>query len=299
MMENLINKLQHPIYQTVSHAADRLDVSVYAVGGVVRDLFLNRSSKDIDILVIGSGIKLATATAAEIAPSLHVNVYKNFGTAQFSYEDANIEFVGARKESYRSDSRKPTIEDGTLSDDQNRRDFTINAMAIALNGPDKGKLIDPFNGIQDLQNKIIRTPLDPDITFSDDPLRMMRAIRFATQLNFDIFPETFNSIKHNAARLEIISRERIVEEFNKILLASQPSKGIMLLDESGLLEQFLPQLLALKGVDYVDGKGHKDNFFHTLEVVDKIAMVNSNLWLLWAALLHDIAKPVTKNMMPV
>lgn len=295
MMENLINKLQHPIYQIVSQTADRLDVSVYAVGGVVRDLFLNRPSKDIDILVIGSGIKLATAAAAAIAHSLHVNVYKNFGTAQFSFEDANIEFVGARKESYRSDSRKPVIEDGSLTDDQNRRDFTINAMAIALNGPDKGKLVDPFNGIQDLQDKIIRTPLDPDITFSDDPLRMMRAIRFATQLNFNIFPETFNSIKQNSNRLEIISRERIVEEFNKILLAPQPSKGIMLLDESGLLEQFLPQLLALKGVDYVDGKGHKDNYFHTLEVVDKIAMVNSNLWLLWAALLHDIAKPVTKK----
>ncbi len=295
MMNNLLNKLQHPIYQLIISTADELGVSVYAIGGVVRDLILNRLSMDIDILVIGSGTEFAMAVAEKISQKPSVNVYKTFGTAQFVYDNANIEFVGARKESYQQDSRKPIVEDGTLEDDQNRRDFTINAMAIALNGDDKGKLIDPFNGISDLGKKIIRTPLDPDITFSDDPLRMMRAIRFASQLHFKIDPLTFASIARNASRLEIISRERIVEEFNKILLSPKPSEGIRLLDKSGLLIQFLPQLLALKGVDYIDGKGHKDNYFHTLEVVDKIAMVSSNLWLIWAALLHDIAKPVTKK----
>lgn len=294
-MKNLLKKLQHPIYQIVTDTADELGVFVFAIGGVVRDLLLQRPSKDIDILVVGSGIELATAVAKKISPTLSINIYKNFGTAQFFYEDANIEFVGARKESYQQDSRKPRVEDGTLIDDQNRRDFTVNAMAIALNGADKGKLIDPFHGIDDLAKKIIRTPLAPDITFSDDPLRMMRAIRFASQLNFTIAPTTLEAISRNANRLEIISQERIVEEFNKILCSPKPSVGIHLLDKTGLLVQFLPQLLALKGVDYIEGKGHKDNFLHTLEVVDKIALVSANLWLIWAALLHDIAKPITKK----
>lgn len=275
-----------------------MGLEAYAVGGVVRDIIMRRHNTDIDIVTVGSGIALATATAALISPDLHVNIYKNFGTAQFRYHDYDIEFVGARKESYRHDSRKPIVEDGTIEDDQLRRDFTINAMAIALNGPNRYQLIDPFNGLQDIQDKIIRTPCDPDKTFSDDPLRMMRAVRFATQLNFDIYPETFASIQRNAYRLEIISQERIMEEFNKILLCIRPSRGIRMLDECGLLEKFLPELIALKGVDIINGKGHKDNYIHTLEVVDNIAMSSTNLWLVWAALLHDIAKPITKRFDP-
>ncbi len=275
-----------------------MGLEAYAVGGVVRDIIMRRHNTDIDIVTVGSGIALATATAALISPDLHVNIYKNFGTAQFRYHDYDIEFVGARKESYRHDSRKPIVEDGTIEDDQLRRDFTINAMAIALNGSNRYQLIDPFNGLQDIQDKIIRTPCDPDKTFSDDPLRMMRAVRFATQLNFDIYPETFASIQRNAYRLEIISQERIMEEFNKILLCIRPSRGIRMLDECGLLEKFLPELIALKGVDIINGKGHKDNYIHTLEVVDNIAMSSTNLWLVWAALLHDIAKPITKRFDP-
>ena len=297
-MKSYLKKLRHPIYQIVKEVADGLGVEAFAVGGVVRDIFLNRESKDIDIVVIGSGIELAKATALKISPDTEVHVYRNFGTAQFNYEDAVIEFVGARKESYQHNSRKPVVEDGTLQDDQDRRDFTINALAIALNGEREGELIDSFSGIKDIENKIIKTPLDPNVTFSDDPLRMMRAARFASQLNFQIADETFKSICDNAYRLKIISKERIIEEFNKILLSPKPSKGILLLEEMGLLSQFLPQLLALKGIDYLDGYGHKDNYFHTLEVVDKIAMVNSNVWLLWAALLHDIAKTTTKRFDP-
>lgn len=297
-MGNLLKKLQHPIYQIIATTADELNVNVYAVGGVVRDIFLQRYSQDIDIVVVGSGIELATAVAKKISPKLEVNIFKNFGTAQFIYEGANVEFVGARRESYSENSRKPVVEDGTLEDDLNRRDFTINAMAIGLNGDKIGELIDPFDGIKDLERKIIKTPLAPDITFSDDPLRMMRAIRFASQLQFKIATETFEAIQRNAKRLEIVSAERIIEEFNKILLSPKPSQGILLLDEAHLLEQFLPQLIDLKGIDYVDGKGHKDNFLHTLEVVDKIALVQNNLWLIWAALLHDIAKPVTKKFDP-
>lgn len=297
-MQNYLDKLQHEAYVFAGEEADRIGVKAYAVGGVVRDIFLNRRSKDIDIVVVGSGIELAKAVAARISPSLEVNVFKNFGTAQFRHNGMDIEFVGARRESYDFNSRKPAVENGTLQDDQNRRDFTINALAIALNGEDKGVLIDPFHGVEDIRNKLIRTPLDPDKTFSDDPLRMMRAVRFASQLNFTIVDETFESIQRNAERLDIISKERIVEEFNKILLSPKPSRGILLLEKTGLLKRFLPQLLDLQGVERIDGQGHKDNYYHTLEVVDKIALVSANLWLLWAALLHDIAKPATKRFDP-
>lgn len=294
-MTNYLKKLKNPIYPLIAAAADELGVQAFVIGGIVRDMLLRRPSKDIDILVVGSGISLAKAVAKKISPSMNVHVYKNFGTAQFTYNDHIVEFVGARRESYDRNSRKPHVEDGTLQDDLNRRDFTINALAIALNGPDAGALVDAFRGYEDLQNKVIRTPLDPDITFSDDPLRMLRAIRFATQLNFTILPETYEAIVRNASRLEIISRERIVDEFNKILLSPQPSIGIDLLERSGLLVQFLPELIALKGTETIKGQSHKDNYLHTLEVVDKIAMVSKNLYLVWAALLHDIAKPRTKR----
>ena len=294
-MKNNILLSQHPIYNIIKKVADEKHLNTFAVGGVVRDLLLNRFSKDIDILVLGSGIEFAQAVAHEISPTLGVNIFKNFGTAQFVYEGAAIEFVGARKESYDFNSRKPTVENGTLEDDLSRRDFTINAMAIGISGDKQGELVDLFNGFQDLQDKTLRTPLDPDITFSDDPLRMMRAVRFASQLGFFIEPKTFSAIKRNAHRLEIISKERISEEFNKILLSKKPSVGIKLCEETGLLAQFLPELLHLKGVEVMGGKAHKENYLHTLQVVDKIAMVSSNLWLLWAALLHDIAKPITKK----
>ncbi len=290
-----MKQLTHPVYEIASQVADELGISAYAVGGVVRDMFLGRKSKDIDIVVVGSGIAFAQAVAKAISPHIEVSVFKNFGTARFRYENTEVEFVGARKESYRADSRKPVVEDGTLQDDLNRRDFTVNALAIPLNGPEKGQVIDCFGGLQDMNDKLIRTPLDPDITFSDDPLRMMRAVRFASQLGFSIVPETFEAIQRNAARLEIISKERIVDEFNKILLSPQPSWGINLLKDAGLLQYFLPELLNLQGVEVVNGRGHKDNYLHTLEVVDKIARVSNNLWLIWAALLHDIAKPVTKR----
>lgn len=290
-----MKQLTHPVYEIASKVADELGVSAYAVGGVVRDMFLNRKSKDIDIVVVGSGIAFARAVAKAISPHIEVSVFKNFGTARFRYADTEVEFVGARKESYRADSRKPVVEDGTLQDDLNRRDFTVNALAIPLNGPEKGQVIDCFGGLQDMNDKLIRTPLDPDVTFSDDPLRMMRAVRFASQLGFSIVPETFEAIQRNAARLEIISKERIVEEFNKILLSPQPSRGINMLKDAGLLQYFLPELLSLQGVEVINGRGHKDNYLHTLEVVDKIARVSNNLWLAWAALLHDIAKPVTKR----
>jgi poly(A) polymerase len=293
--------LQHPIYALVARAADAMGCEAFVVGGVVRDIIMRRHNTDIDIVTVGSGIELAKQPAALIDHDLHVNVYRNFGTAQFNYEGCVIEFVGARKESYSHDSRKPVVEDGTLEDDQMRRDFTINAMAIALNGPHAYELIDPFNGIEDIKRKIIRTPCDPDKTFSDDPLRMMRAVRFATQLNFDIYPETFEAIKRNAYRLEIISSERIVEELNKILACLRPSRGLKMLEESKLLDKFLPELIALQGVEFINGKGHKDNFLHTMEVVDNVAMASEtpNVWLEWAALLHDIAKPVTKRFDPV
>lgn len=287
--------LTHPVYEYVKNAANELGYDAYVVGGVVRDIIMRRHNTDIDIVTVGSGIELATKTASLISPNIKVNKYKNFGTAQFNYEGSVVEFVGARKESYSRDSRKPVVEDGTLEDDQLRRDFTINAMAVALNGDNIHHLLDPFNGLDDIRNKIIRTPCDPDKTFSDDPLRMMRAVRFATQLNFTIFPETFEAIKRNAYRLEIISQERIMEEFNKILLCIRPSRGIILLDECGLMQYFLPEVCDLKGVENINGKAHKDNYLHTLEVVDNIAMTTTDLWLVWAALLHDIAKPVTKK----
>lgn len=290
-----MKQLTHPVYEIASQVADELGVSAYAVGGVVRDLVLGRKSKDIDIVVVGSGIAFANAVAKAISPHIEVSVFKNFGTARFRYADTEVEFVGARKESYRANSRKPIVENGTLQDDLNRRDFTVNALAIPLNGPHKGEIIDCFGGLKDMEAKLIRTPLDPDVTFSDDPLRMMRAVRFASQLGFSIVPEIFEAIQRNAARLEIISKERIIDEFNKILLSPQPSRGLDMLKDAGLLQYFLPELLSLQGVEVINGRGHKDNYLHTLEVVDKIARVSNNLWLIWAAMLHDIAKPVTKR----
>lgn len=290
-----MKQLTHPVYEIASQVADELGVSAYAVGGVVRDLVLGRKSKDIDIVVVGSGIAFANAVAKAISPHIEVSVFKNFGTARFRYADTEVEFVGARKESYRANSRKPIVENGTLQDDMNRRDFTVNALAIPLNGPHKGEIIDSFGGLKDMEAKLIRTPLDPDVTFSDDPLRMMRAVRFASQLGFSIVPDIFEAIQRNAARLEIISKERIIDEFNKILLSPQPSRGLNMLKDAGLLQYFLPELLSLQGVEVINGRGHKDNYLHTLEVVDKIARVSNNLWLIWAAMLHDIAKPVTKR----
>lgn len=290
-----MKQLTHPVYEIASQVADELGVSAYAVGGVVRDLVLGRKSKDIDIVVVGSGIAFANAVAKAISPHIEVSVFKNFGTARFRYADTEVEFVGARKESYRANSRKPIVENGTLQDDLNRRDFTVNALAIPLNGPHKGEIIDSFGGLKDMEAKLIRTPLDPDVTFSDDPLRMMRAVRFASQLGFSIVPDIFEAIQRNAARLEIISKERIIDEFNKILLSPQPSRGLNMLKDAGLLQYFLPELLSLQGVEVINGRGHKDNYLHTLEVVDKIARVSNNLWLIWAAMLHDIAKPVTKR----
>jgi tRNA nucleotidyltransferase/poly(A) polymerase len=283
------------LFERISNAAAGLGVKCYLIGGFVRDKLLGRDTKDADIVCDGDGIALAHAVAATFPQKPQVNFFKNFGTAQFKINGFDVEFVGARKESYRSDSRKPDVEKGTLEDDQKRRDFTINALAISLNKDDFGKLIDPFNGVQHLEEKSIRTPLDPDITFSDDPLRMMRCIRFATQLNFTILPETFEAIARNKARISIISKERITDELNKIMLAKKPSVGLDLLYRSGLLDEFFPQFTELAGVEIVEGKGHKDNFYHTLQVIDNVADRSTDLWLRWAALLHDIAKPATKR----
>ncbi len=288
-------KLKHKIFHEIQHVADEMHLETYVIGGFVRDMLLNRTSKDIDIVTVGSGIELAKKVAANLKNRPHVNIFKNFGTAMIKYKDLEIEFVGARKESYRSNSRKPDIEIGTLEDDINRRDFTINALAIGLNKSNFGDLTDLFEGIKDLNNKIIRTPLDPDITFSDDPLRMMRAIRFSTQLGFEIQPETLQSIAKNKDRINIISGERIIEEINKIMMSDKPSIGFKLLEETGLLKIIFPELLELKGVEKINGVGHKDNFYHTLEVLDRIVPNTDNLWLRWSALLHDIAKPVTKK----
>jgi putative nucleotidyltransferase with HDIG domain len=287
-----------PLLGLIAQAARQLDYPVYLVGGYVRDLLIQKPGKDIDLVCLGSGVQLAQTVAALISKETKVSVFKNFGTAMLNYEGYEFEFVGARKESYRRSSRKPLVEDGTLEDDQKRRDFTINAMAISLNKSDYGDLIDPFEGVQDLKRKVIRTPLDPAVTFSDDPLRMMRAIRFAAQLNFDIESETFEAISANATRLEIVSNERIVEELNKIILTDKPSYGFKLLFISGLLNQFFPALVQLHGVEKRDNMAHKDNFYHTLKVLDNISENTDNLWLRWAALLHDIAKPATKRFDP-
>lgn len=291
-------KLTHPIFKIISECASEMNIPAYVIGGWVRDLLLNRPSKDIDIVAIGSGIDLAQKVAKKLGNKYHVNVYKNFGTAQIVYEDYDIEFVGARKESYRSESRKPIVENGTLEDDQNRRDFTINALAISLSESSYGELLDPFKGIDDMKTGIIRTPLDPDITFSDDPLRMMRAIRFATQLNYTIEPKSLESIAKNKDRIKIISKERITDELNKIILAPVPSIGFKILFDTGLLHHIFPQMVLLYGVDNRNGQSHKDNFYHTLEVLDNICKTTDDLWLRWAAILHDIAKPQTKRFEP-
>lgn len=285
--------LEHKIFHLVSEAAHELGYPAYVIGGFVRDIFLGRECKDIDIVAVGSGIKLAEAVAKRT--NTKVAVFKNFGTAMLKYQDMEVEFVGARKESYSRNSRKPIVEEGTLEDDQNRRDFTINALAIDLQKENYGELVDPFGGILDLENKLIRTPLDPDVTYSDDPLRMMRAIRFATQLQFRITDESYQSIIKNKDRLKIISMERIRDELNKIILADKPSVGFKLLFNTGLLHQFFPEMVALQGVEVINNKGHKDNFYHTLEVLDNICKNTDDLYLRWAAILHDIAKPPTKR----
>lgn len=287
-------KIDKPIFRLIGEVADQENIPCFVIGGYVRDILLERRTKDIDIVVIGSGVDFAQKVAKRMGRGTSIAVFKTYGTAQVKKGDIELEFVGARRESYRSDSRNPHVEDGTMQDDQNRRDFTINALAVGLNKELWGELIDPFDGINDLHRRIIRTPLDANITFSDDPLRMLRAIRFATQLNFFIESETFNAIVANRERIRIITQERIITEFNKIMAAPQPSIGLSLLEKSGLLEIIFPELHALKGVEQKNGKGHKDNFLHTLKVLDKVAEQSDDLWLRWAALLHDIGKPRTK-----
>lgn len=284
------------IFRTIAAVADNLNIDAYVVGGYVRDYLLKRPlPNDIDVVAVGSGIALAEALSQALPTTPKVTVFKRFGTAMLRHNNIELEFVGARKESYRADSRKPTVEDGTLEDDQRRRDFTINALAVKVNANGFGTLIDPFNGLVDLENEIIQTPLDPNITFSDDPLRMMRAIRFAAQLHFTIHPKTLAAIRKNAERLDIVSVERIMTEFNKIMVCERPSEGLALLFETGLLPYFLPEIHALQGVEEVEGQLHKDNFYHTIEVVDNISKNTNNLWLRWAALLHDIGKPIVKK----
>jgi len=287
--------LQEKIFQIISEAADEQQQECYVIGGFVRDIFLKRPSKDIDVVVVGSGIELAKRVTAKLGKRASLTVFKNFGTAQVKLKELEVEFVGARKESYNRDSRNPIVEDGTLEDDQNRRDFTINALALCLNKDRFGELIDPFGGLEDLKNFVIRTPLNPDITFSDDPLRMMRGIRFSAQLGFFLETNTFDAIARNKDRIEIISKERIADELNKILMSKKPSIGFILLEKTGLLELIFPELLSLKGAETKDGIGHKDNFNHTLLVLDNVCKHTDNLWLRWAALLHDIGKPLTKK----
>jgi poly(A) polymerase len=293
----LVKSVEGPVFKKIAEAAALLNTDAFVIGGFVRDQLLGRACKDIDVVTSGDGIELATKVA-ELLKINKVSIFKTFGTAMFMYHDWQVEFVGARKESYNTDSRNPRVVPGSIADDQNRRDFTMNAMAISLQKADYGQLIDPFNGVDDLENMIIRTPMDPDVTFADDPLRMMRAIRFASQLNFQILPVTLDAITRNAHRISIISMERISDELNKIVMTEKPSVGFYLLDKTGLLELIFPVFIALKGAEYVDGKGHKDNFRHTLEVLDRIAPHTDNLWLRWAALLHDIAKPLTRRFDP-
>jgi poly(A) polymerase len=296
---NFKDKLEeHEVFERVGAAGARLGIKTYVVGGYVRDLILNRPSKDIDFTCVGSGISLAQEVAKSYDQHVPLSVFKNFGTAMLKLDDWELEFVGARKESYRMESRKPLVEDGTLEEDLERRDFTINAMAISLNPEDYGDLIDPFDGLGDIKRKIIKTPLEPGITFSDDPLRMMRAVRFAAQLTFDIEAETFFALTEHAPRLQIISAERIIDELNKIVLTPKPSYGFKLLFASKLLHEFFPEMVELQGVDSVDDKSHKDNFYHTLQVLDNLCLHTEDLWLRWAAILHDIAKPATKRFNP-
>jgi poly(A) polymerase len=287
--------LKHSIFEIIAEVASYSNTPAWVIGGFVRDIFLKRNSKDIDIVVLGSGIEFAKKIASKIGKEGEAKYFKNFGTAMLRMDDLEVEFVGARKESYNKDSRKPVVENGSLENDQNRRDFTINALALSLNKDSFGKLVDPFSGIEDLKRKIIKTPLDPNITFSDDPLRMMRGIRFASQLNFNIDSITFKAIQRNAKRISIVSKERINDELHKIIMSAKPSIGFKLLETSGLLKLIFPQLLDLKGTEKREGKGHKDNFYHTLQVLDNIAETSNNLWLRWSALLHDIAKPATKR----
>lgn len=293
--EDIEKHLSNPIFHLISEAADQLKQESYVIGGFVRDIFLHRPSKDIDVVTVGSGIELAQHVAAKLGKKANLSVFKNFGTAQVKWRDLELEFVGARKESYNRNSRKPIVEDGTLEDDQQRRDFTINALALCLNQDRYGELVDPFDGLNDLENLRIVTPLDPDVTFSDDPLRMLRAVRFATQLGFFIDPDTFDAIVRNKQRIEIISKERIVDELNKIVASPKPSLGFELLDKCGLLEIIFPELIALKGAETKEGIGHKDNFSHTLMVLDRLSKTTDNLWLRWSAIFHDIAKPATKR----
>ena len=296
--EELAQLLDKDIFHTISEVADQLGVDCYVVGGYVRDIFLQRPSNDIDVVVVGSGIEVASALKQRLGKKAHLSVFRNFGTAQVKFKNTEVEFVGARKESYNHDSRKPIVEDGTLEDDQNRRDFTINAMAICLNANRFGELVDPFYGIEDLEDGIIRTPLDPDITFSDDPLRMLRCIRFATQLRFLIDDETFDALERNAERIKIISGERIKDELNKIMMTPTPSRGFVDLHRCGLLRLILPELTAMDIVETTNGRSHKNNFYHTLEVLDNICKHTDNLWLRWAALLHDVGKPRSKRWDP-
>ncbi|MDR0348897.1 MAG: CCA tRNA nucleotidyltransferase [Tannerella sp.] len=293
--EDIDKHLAAPVFHLISKAADELNRECYVIGGFVRDIFLHRRSKDIDIVTVGNGIELARSVANRLGRKAKLSVFKNFGTAQVKFRDMEIEFVGARKESYNRNSRKPVVEDGSLADDQQRRDFTINALALCLNKNRYGELADPFDGLGDLENLRIVTPSDPDVTFSDDPLRMLRAVRFAAQLGFFIDPETFDAITRNKERIEIISRERIADELNRIVMSPKPSVGFELLDKCGLLELIFPELCALKGVETKEGIGHKDNFAHTLMVLDKLSKTTDNLWLRWSALFHDIAKPATKR----
>jgi len=299
-MRNLSNAelakiLDKDIFHMISDAADSLHLECYVVGGYVRDLFLERPSNDIDVVVVGSGIQVASELKKMLGKKAHLSVFRNFGTAQVKYKDTEVEFVGARKESYQRDSRKPIVEDGMLEDDQNRRDFTINAMAVCLNKERFGELVDPFDGVYDLEDGIIATPLDPDVTFSDDPLRMMRCVRFATQLNFQIEPETYEALSRNAERLKIISGERIADEMNKIMLSKHPSSGFYYLKDTGLLDLIMPEVCALDKVDTRNGRAHKNNYDHTMEVLENVCKHSDNLWLRWAALLHDIGKPKSKR----